>query len=86
MILGYEAFRRKTIADFPDETWESAGPRWRERVSGLRSHAPGGSGGEGKADPAEERIAQLERLKDLHTSGVLSDEELAAEKKKLLGS
>jgi membrane protease subunit (stomatin/prohibitin family) len=30
-------------------------------------------------------IAQLKQLADLHTSGVLSDEEFAAAKKKLLG-
>lgn len=33
-----------------------------------------------------DRIAQLERLAQLHQQGVLSDEELAAEKARVLGS
>lgn len=36
------------------------------------------------ADPAEARIAQLERLAKLHDAGVLDDDELAAEKQRLL--
>lgn len=36
------------------------------------------------ADPAEARIAQLERLAKLHDAGVLDDDELAAEKERLL--
>lgn len=36
------------------------------------------------ADPAERRIAQLERLARLHDAGVLDDDELAAEKQRLL--
>lgn len=34
---------------------------------------------------SEATIAQLKQLADLHTSGVLSDEEFAAAKKKILG-
>jgi hypothetical protein len=38
------------------------------------------------ADPDDARLARLERLAALHEKGVLSDEELAAEKKRLLKS
>jgi hypothetical protein len=37
------------------------------------------------ADDASDRIAQLKQLADLHTSGVLTDEEFASEKAKILG-
>jgi hypothetical protein len=37
------------------------------------------------ADAGEDRIAQLKQLADLHTSGVLTDEEFAAEKARILG-
>lgn len=38
------------------------------------------------ADPDDARLARLERLAALHEKGVLSDEELAAEKKRVLAS
>jgi hypothetical protein len=37
------------------------------------------------APPSEDRIAQLERLAQLHASGVLTDDEFAAEKARILG-
>jgi hypothetical protein len=37
------------------------------------------------APAAEDRIAQLERLAALHAQGILTDEELAAEKARILG-
>ena len=37
------------------------------------------------AAPQEDRIEQLSRLGDLHEKGVLTDQEFAAEKAKLLG-
>jgi hypothetical protein len=36
--------------------------------------------------PAADPIAQLKELGELHQSGVLTDEEFAAQKAKLLGS
>ena len=83
MIVGFEALRHKTVADFPDETWAAAGERWRERYASARSSRSGG--GDAAADADEERIQQLERLKGLRESGVLDDDELAAEKKRILG-
>ncbi len=38
-----------------------------------------------QAPPAEDPIAQLKELGELHQSGVLTDEEFAAQKAKLLG-
>jgi len=38
------------------------------------------------AAPAPDRIAQLKELGELHTQGVLTDEEFAAEKAKILSS
>jgi hypothetical protein len=64
-----------------------------ERASRLRlpeMRRPGGEGGGaaaagGGADEEENRLRRLERLADLHEKGVLTDEELAAEKARVLG-
>jgi Short C-terminal domain len=37
------------------------------------------------APSSEDRIAELKQLAELHTSGVLTDEEFAAEKARILG-
>jgi len=37
------------------------------------------------AEPAQDRITQLKELASLHDTGVLTDEELATEKAKILG-
>ena len=61
-----------------------------ERASKLRLpevRMPGGSdrGGEPDHDAEEARLRRLERLGELHAKGVLDDEELAAEKARVLG-
>jgi len=38
------------------------------------------------AAPAPDPLAQLKQLGDLHTQGILTDEEFAAQKAKILGS
>jgi len=38
------------------------------------------------AEPEVDRMAQLKQLGDLHTQGILTDEEFAAEKAKILNS
>jgi len=38
------------------------------------------------AEPEVDRMAQLQKLGELHTSGILTDEEFAAEKAKILNS
>jgi hypothetical protein len=50
-----------------------------------REGGDGGPGG-GAADPEDARLERLERLASLHEKGVLTDEELAAEKARLLNA
>lgn len=83
MVAGFEALRQKAVADFPEETWASAGSRWRGRLSGLAGGLR--SRRSGPADPHEERLRQLERLAELRAQGILDDDELAREKAKLSG-
>ena len=64
-----------------------------ERASKLRlpeMRRPGDGEGEARraaapADDEDSRLRRLERLADLHEKGVLTDEELAAEKTRVLG-
>jgi hypothetical protein len=79
MVVGFEALRRKTVSDYPNETWETFSSRWRSRFSSAGAHLRGR-----EPDPGDERIRQLERLQDLQRSGVLSPEELEAEKSRIL--
>jgi hypothetical protein len=46
----------------------------------------GGRGGMASVDPEDARLERLERLANLHEKGVLTDEELAAEKARLLNA
>ena len=46
----------------------------------------GGRGGAASVDPEDARLERLERLANLHEKGVLTDEELAAEKARLLNA
>jgi hypothetical protein len=87
LIVGFEALRRQTLRDFPDETWERMGERWRGRMAnlGTRRRAAGDAAiTTGAVDPQAERIAQLERLSSLRQSGVLDEAEFQAEKRRLL--
>ena len=91
VLLGTEVLRRQVIREFPDRvTTGSAGgvahalaQRMREarerRAASAEPAAP-------PAPAGDARIAELERLAKLRDSRVLSDEEFAAEKQRLLGS
>jgi hypothetical protein len=58
-----------------------------EQATGMDLNADGKIGADASgAGNSTERIAQLERLAELHTSGALSDAEFDAEKAKLLGT
>lgn len=97
VAVGVWALRRQTEEEYPDAS--TAGLDWagmRERVSGVAAGARrsagaaaskvsgGGSAALPAADPSAARIEQLERLGKLRESGVLDDDEFAAEKAKLL--
>ena len=91
VLLGTEVLRRQVIREFPDRvtTGSAAGvaqalaQRMREarerRVASAEPAAP-------PAPAGDARIAELERLAKLRDSRVLTDEEFAAEKQRLLGS
>jgi putative oligomerization/nucleic acid binding protein len=70
--LGLWAFRRLTLAEFPDE------PRRPLNLRGAMSWS--------RTSSEEKRIAALERLSALHDQGVLSDAEFKAQKAQLLGA
>jgi hypothetical protein len=80
LVAGFEALRGQALRDFPDETMEDLKARWSGRFS-RGGPSAGESAGPGTD---EERIRQLERLAELRESGLLSDEELAAEKRRLM--
>jgi hypothetical protein len=69
------------------------GERVGEQAAKLRLPERRDEGGEGgapgsadvPADAEESRLSRLERLAELHSKGVLTDEELAAEKARVLG-
>jgi hypothetical protein len=86
LAVGVEFLRRHVIREFPGEvtTWSSEGmasgiaDRMREARERRVSRRP-------DAAAAPSRVDELERLGALRDSGVLSDEEFAAEKQRLLG-
>jgi hypothetical protein len=78
LAIGVEALRRITRREFPEaaEVAPGAALRGLFRRKGRAAPAP----------PARDRTAELERLARLRDAGVLTDEELAAEKARVLGS
>jgi hypothetical protein len=89
LALGVEVLRRQVIREFPDRvtTWspEATAQALAERMRERRERRVA-TGTATAATPDEQRLAQLERLARLRESGVLTDEELAAEKKRFLES
>ena len=82
LVAGFEAIRGQAVRDFPDETTDRLGERWRRRLSGI--HLPGRRRGPSDEDRAGERLAALERLGSLRQSGVLDEEEFEREKQRIL--
>jgi hypothetical protein len=80
LAIGVEALRRAVVREHPDAAAVPAGDAARATLGRMRSRPAG-------AEPAgDERLMQLERLAGLREQGVLTEEELAAEKARLLGS
>jgi hypothetical protein len=89
LALGVEMLRRQVIREFPDRvtTWSPQGTA--QQLAGQmreRRERRMATGAAVAASPQEQRVAQLERLAKLRESGVLSDEELAEEKRRILES
>jgi hypothetical protein len=90
LALGVEALRRQAIREFPDRVTTASAEGLAQRIAARmreareRRVAPTGVGEQ--RSPAEQRVAQLERLGKLRDSGVLSADEFAAEKKRILES
>jgi hypothetical protein len=90
LAAGLEALRRKAVREFP----EARPGEWRARMrhrAGRAGREAGRRIGAALSELTEDRDAEdlrldrLERLAELHARGVLTDKELAAEKRKLLG-
>ena len=86
MVAGFEALRRLTVSEFPDEVWAVAAQRWRDRIAPLRGSNPELRARTTTRAEAEQehRTRQLERLGELHRAGVLDAAELKREKEKVL--
>lgn len=56
-----------------------------ETVNATPAPEPAQPAAQAEQAPAEDMITQLERLGALHAQGILTDEEFAAQKAKLLG-
>lgn len=77
MVLGTEALRRQTAAEFPDARFGGFGER-------LRATAPGWAEAQPPSPAAPSKIEELERLSALKAQGSLSDEEFEAAKSEIL--
>jgi hypothetical protein len=82
LIAGVEVLRRLTVREFPDAA--QAEPREMLRPLGRLRPGRGSAKAAADASTPDTSLDQLERLAALKAQGVLSDEELAAEKAKIL--
>jgi hypothetical protein len=102
LFIGAEVLRREVNAEFPEEAGsENRARRRGERIESVKQGAAGawkrtstavagiGSSRRGKQASADSEAARLERLRQLAAlkeSGALTDEEFAAEKRRLLAT
>jgi hypothetical protein len=84
LLGGVEALRRQVIREFPDRVETGSMSALGQKVVERTRRSPGA--GPPSADPGEDRVARLERLARLRDSGVLDENEFAAEKQKVLGA
>jgi hypothetical protein len=80
LVAGVEMLRRLTVREFPD----AAQAELREMLRPLGRLRPGSAKAAPAASTADTSLDQLERLAALKAQGVLNDEEVAAEKAKIL--
>jgi hypothetical protein len=95
--FGIAELRKQTATEFPDADYGEFFGRTKDKVSGaIKDARIGERVGEqasklrlpesrASAGDEDERLVRLERLASLHEKGVLTDEEFAAEKARLLG-
>ncbi|MGZ4270975.1 MAG: SHOCT domain-containing protein [Solirubrobacteraceae bacterium] len=88
VALGVHVLRVQTAQEFPDATVEGTQASMHaavERARGAlrREHRPAAPA---TAPAEQQRLEQLERLRTLHDSGALTDEEFAAEKASVLAN
>jgi hypothetical protein len=88
LAIGVEALRRQVIREFPERTttWSAEGiaQQLAARMREARERRMLASRGVVAESPEERRVAQLERLGRLRDSDVLSPEEFAEEKRRIL--
>jgi hypothetical protein len=88
LALGVEVLRRQVIREFPDHvttgSTEGVAQRIAVRMREARERRVATRGAVAPSSSTEQRVAQLERLGQLRDSGVLSDDEFATEKKRIL--
>ena len=89
LALGFEFLRRQMIREFPDRVVTSGEGIGQSIVARMREAREGRVATAGAPTAAAEpdpRIAELARLTQLRDSNALSQEEFAAEKKRILGA
>jgi hypothetical protein len=87
LVLGVEVLRRQVIQEFPDRVTAGSPAGLARQMAGRMREARerrAESGMPVAASPEEQRLAQLERLAQLHESGILDADELAREKARVL--
>ncbi|MBV8988029.1 MAG: SHOCT domain-containing protein [Solirubrobacterales bacterium] len=80
-LLGTEALRRQTAAEFPDAQLGAATSAIRARLNTLRARGPQD---EASATPTMSLAEQLERLAVLRDDGAITTQEYDAAKARLL--
>lgn len=91
LALGTELLRRQVIREFPDLVTTHSPTGVAQRIAASINEARERRASAHRAAPASggaetDRIALLERLGSLHDKGLLTDDELAAEKQRLLST
>ena len=88
LAIGVEALRRQVIREFPDRVATGTPEGMAHALANrMRESREGRVAAAGAAPPPRlqpSRVEELERLAKLRESGVLTDEELAAEKQRIL--